>query len=144
MTDNSHSANFDWVTARYNCSPSKEFHHLMTLVKENCMVLNRCLPEEHSYHYKFQNKDSDNFSVERTESPMGKCVVGFALKTDGILVGGSDSKPEWKMKLTLTLNDDGECRFRIDGSGEYMRWQVACRALSPIFFDEPRNPTGSQ
>ena len=41
------------------------------------------------------------------------------------------------MILTLTLNDEGECRFIIDGEGEFLRWQVARRALCRLFFPEP-------
>ena len=36
--------------------------------------------------------------------------------------------------LTLTLNDDGERRYRIDGKGEFVRWQVLRRLLEPLLF----------
>ena len=39
-----------------------------------------------------------------------------------------------KGAITLTLNDDGDCRYRIDGKGEYLCWQVLCRMLEPLFF----------
>ena len=140
MNDNPESHEFDWITARDRCSLPKEFHHLMEFVDENCKARKRCTPDHHPYDYEFLKKDSDNFFVRRTEIPDGLCVVEFSLKNDKILVGGSDSDPPWKVKLTLTLNDSGSCRFKINGHGEYMRWQVAMRALSPLFFDEPRAP----
>ena len=144
MNDNPDSHDFDWVTARDRCDVPKEFHKLMEFVEENYKARKRCLPDNHPYRYDFCKKDSDNFSVERTEGPLDQCVVAFSLKNDGILVGDSSNEPPWKMKLTLTLNDTGACRFKIDGKGEYMRWQVARRALGPLFFDEPRSPTDPQ
>ena len=104
----------------------------MNFIEENCKTRRRCMPDNHPYVYDFCEKDSDNFRVEKTATLFGKHVVEFCLKNDGILVGGSDTDPPWRMKLTLTLNDEGSCRFKIDGKGEYMRWQVARRRLAPF------------
>ena len=48
--------------------------------------------------------------------------------------GTSENEPEKNLELTLALTDEGECRFRIDGEGDYLRWQVARKALEEIFF----------
>ena len=144
MSDNPDSHEFDWVTARDRCSLPKEFHGLKELVEENCKSRNRCAPAHHPYNYNYCEIDSDHFSVQRTDTPNESCVVEFSLKNDRIMVGGSDSNPPWKMKLTLTLNDAGLCRFKVNDDGEYFRWQVVMRALSPLFFDEPRTSTESQ
>ena len=37
-------------------------------------------------------------------------------------------------EITLTLNDNGQCRYRMDGEGEHLRWQIVRRALEPLFF----------
>ena len=64
--------------------------------------------------------------------------VRFALEETGILVADGWNRPQRCMVITLTLNDEGQCRFVIDGEGEYLRWQVARRALYGLFFDGPR------
>ena len=38
--------------------------------------------------------------------------------------------------ITLTLNDKGDCRFKIDGEGCYLRWQVLKHFLEPLFSDK--------
>ena len=135
MRDNPESHDFDWVTARDLCSLPKEFHRLKELVEENYKTRKRCMPPRHPYAYTFCAIDSDNFSVQRTDPPNESCAVQFSLKNDRIIVGGSNSVSHWDMTLTLTLNNAGECRFKIDGDGEYLRWQAAMKALGPLFFE---------
>ena len=130
---------FDWVTARDRCSLRIEFHHLKRLVSESRHTRRRCAPEPHPYEYEFCEDGGDSFSIRRTEKSSGdQRVVEFARRNGCIDVGGSDTDTPWRMKLTLTLNDAGACRFRIDGRGEYLRWQVARRALGNLFFDDAR------
>ena len=47
-----------------------------------------------------------------------------------------------KFVLTLILNDDGKCRFKIDGEGgkEFLVWQVMRRALDGLFFKLATQP----
>lgn len=110
-----------------------EFQALKELVDENCRTRTRETPDGHPYNYRFLEQDEDNFRVIR-KGALDECVVAFALKDNRIIVGGSDVDPPWRMRLTLTLNDAGLCRFKIDDEGEYMRWQVARRALDSLFF----------
>ena len=124
---------FDWVSAQKRCSLNVEFQALKELVSENCRTRVRQTPDGRPYSYTFIDRDEDNFEVKR-ECVLDKCVVAFALKDDRIVVGGSNIDPPWRMGLTLTLNDEGLCRFKIDGEGEYLRWQVARRALASLFF----------
>ena len=47
----------------------------------------------------------------------------------------SRKKGELQFVLDLTLNEDGECRFKVEGEeGEFLRWQVAREALEDILF----------
>ena len=63
--------------------------------------------------------------------------VTFSLRNDHILIVDGWSEPEKRLVLTLTLSDEGECRFLIDGEGDRLRWQVVRRALCPILFQGP-------
>ena len=138
MSNKPDSHNFDWVSARDTCSLPKEFHRLRELVQENCKVRNRCRQDNDPCEYTFRENNSDSFSVKKEEPSLEIVAVGFSLRNNCILIVGSDTEPFWEMKLTLTLSDEGLCRFKLNGGGEYMRWQVARRALGPLFFDEPR------
>ena len=80
---------------------------------------------------------SRRFSVARApiSGVFGKTYeVSFSLRDDHILVIDEWTESTRQIVLTVTLNRDGECRFVIDGEGEYLRWQVARRALCPMFF----------
>ena len=54
----------------------------------------------------------------------------FRLEVGRIMVYDADVP----YAITLTLNDEGECRFLIDGKGCYLRWQVLMRFLEPLFY----------
>ena len=60
-----------------------------------------------------------------------RCVV-FKIEYECIMVTGF--KHNDHLRLTLTLDDDGDCLFKINGEGLYKRWQVIRRALEPLFF----------
>ena len=131
---------FDWVTARHHCSVPNEFARLRSFVENNCATRRECLGVGASVQFSFENGDRDIFSVTRTQ-PEGRYGeahrVKFLLRHDHIAVVDTWRDQTQQMTLTLTLNDDGECRFLIDGEGEYLRWQVARRALCPLFFPDP-------
>ncbi len=53
---------------------------------------------------------------------------------DIIVVTKNASNLADKFHLTLTFTDKGECRLKVDGKGEYLRWQVSRKSLEEIFF----------
>ena len=68
-----------------------------------------------------------------------KCFRGHEDETGAVFTSKNGSievdAAATKFTVSLTLNDDGECRYRIDdGPQEYLRWQVIRRALQPVFF----------
>ena len=77
------------------------------------------------------NKTDDNTFVVSRET---KKHVAFELRCDHIYVNGSGIKDNFK--LTLTLNDKGECWYRVDGGEEeFLRWQIMKKALRDLLFD---------
>ena len=140
MTDDPKNQDFDWVSARHKCSLPHEFVRLKTAVQANCAARQRCLPKDTPVGFRFEDLGTEEFSV--TRHPVGGAVgleyaVTFSLRNDHISVIDCWSDPAHRFSLTVELNDDGECRFVIDGEGEYLRWQVARRALCPMFFQAP-------
>lgn len=136
-------ADFDWVTARAKCSLPNEFEHLRSLVERDTATRKRHLPNDNSMDFQFNEGGPDHFSVMR--APVrnvhgGTYVVTFHHRNDHILI--EDGWGDRRLTLTLTLTDEGECRFVIDRKGEYHRWQVARRALCPNFFQSPGERNG--
>ena len=141
MADNSHSSNYDWVTARERCSLEQEFGLLCKLIEHNCETKKAHLTSHHIVTFGFVELGAHEFSVcrEPKAGAVGKTYkVTFSLRVDHIQIISQWDEENSDIELTLVLNDDGECRFVIDGSGEYLRWQVARRALNSLFFDGPR------
>ena len=54
------------------------------------------------------------------------------MEDDSIIIVKKPGDRSYTVKLTL--NHDGECRYKINGEGEYLRWQVARKVLEPMFF----------
>ena len=54
----------------------------------------------------------------RSESNGG---VYFSLNKNYILTGNPERK------LIVSLNQHGQCRFKVNGEGEFLRWQVAMK-----------------
>ena len=125
---------FNWVKARQDCSLSIEFIALHRTAQRNTEERQKGLGPDHEVRLKFKNIDDHKFMVLRS-GPGSSGYVEFILHRDHITVEKSDlTAVEQSFKLTLTLNDEGECRFKIDGKGEYLRWQVARKGLEEIFF----------
>ena len=135
MNDNPKSPEFDWVTAREKCSLEREFFFLKRLVKQNCETKKGFLRKNHPGRFSFTEESEREFFVSRVSKEEGgdsEYVVLFERRNDHINISSQLEELEWE--ITVELNDKGECCFTIIGEdGEYLRWQIARRALSPIF-----------
>ena len=125
---------FDWVTARHQCSLRFEFEKLKRDLERSTKTRQELAPANRPADVGY-TEDGDLCTLLRGPLPhaIGKTFeVTFAFKGDHILVKSNFGKEP--SKLTITLNDDGKCRFRINGNGEYQRWQVIRRFLEALFF----------
>ena len=140
MSDDPTAHDFDWVTARVECSVPNEFERLRVLVKTNCLKRRSFLKGDTAANLVFSGDNGDDeFSVTRQPAPTthgSSYKVKFSLRQDHILI--VDGWDERCMTLTLTLSDEGQCLFVIDGKGEHLRWQVVRKALHGLFFDGPK------
>lgn len=145
MSDSPKDHDFDWVSARLECCEAEEFKRLRDLIERNCDRRSRSLSGRAKTDVRFVpvKNGAERFFVEavpaRTRDPRPLITVTFELKDCGICVW-SDSQDSAGLPMTLTvrLNESGECRFAIDREGEYLRWQVACRALQSVLFEAVR------
>ena len=111
---------FDWVSARKECSLVPKFAAMKVQAERNAAIAG------------FKAEAAGNcFTVFSGE---GNRSVTFTLEPGCISVCSMPTHLA-KHKITLSLNDDGDCRYQIDGEGEYMCWQVLCRTLEKLFFD---------
>ena len=125
MSPNDHD--FDWVQAQKNCSLAGEYTKLRDHVRA---CVKQCQPAD-GLNYK---DTSVGFSVildlDLPEIPPQE--VEFTMEDDSIVI---NKKPGGRIyTVKLTLNHDGECRYKIDREGEYLRWQVARKVLAHMFF----------
>ena len=128
---------FDWVDALQNCSLEIKFTDLRHSVKKAVETRRKGLknPEDRD-SLEFTCVNDLKFSVVRKTFGSG-CVV-FQLDRGENRARVTKSTLNGQLlesfKLTLTLNDEGECKFKIDGKDEFSLWQVERRALEEALF----------
>lgn len=124
---------FDWVSARAKCAAADMFENLRQLAKTNVDQRN-AFREPHAKGDRFYLRDSSygrRFTVDDSYG-YSRRSVDFHLKPgDVIAVLGLDATQNFN--ATLTLNDKGECKFKVNGD-ELDPWQLLKRALEPLFF----------
>ena len=118
---------FNWVDARHNCSIMVEFEKLRRDVEKATEQHKKLTLDD----ARFEFHDEGEFFVVR-------CLPRHGDETGAVFTrknGSIEVDAATRFAVSLTLNDDGECRYRIgDGPQEYLRWQVIRRALQPVFF----------
>ena len=124
---------FNWVKAHSECVLPLEFERLKDSVKNSIQEI------QETRNFDICEISTREFWVNRTPTrDDSKYGVLFVLRMDepkredhiaviNHLLGTS-------FEITLTLNDNGQCRYRMDGEGEHLRWQIVRRALEPLFF----------
>ncbi len=135
MTDeNKKPPNFDWVTARQQCSLQEVFEALRLGIREDVETRNADLPE---------NPDPDKATLKVIEK--GKTIrvywhdmygqythlfVEFTMTSQNITVKDDDKT---LFEATIGLNDDGDCKVIVFGK-QYDLWQVRRKALEHLLF----------
>ena len=127
---NPNGKNFDWVTARAECSPAEQFHKLRDLAEENVDVQNRQLSSERQPVFKCCSGGRGTFTVFRN-APKGRAVV-FTASEDGISIA-DDGNPDPLCHARLTLDRKGCCKFLV-GEEQLDVWQLLHRALESLLF----------
>ncbi len=124
---------FDWVTARHECSPVRFFERLRLGAEQNTETRNRVEAERQSGMKFGHDNHRGVWSVYR-EGRAG-IAVRFRLDGDTIYVEATEALggPEVNFSGTLTLTNEAKCRLRI-GNEELDEWQVLRKALEPLFF----------
>jgi hypothetical protein len=120
---------FDWVTARADCSISSVFENLKTQVEQDVETMNGLRPPSMNYAFKLVQPSKRLFSVD-TEGSGVLLRVQFKLEADKICVF---SREGLMLQAFATLSNEGKCRVLIEGK-EHTLWQMRKMALEDFFF----------
>ena len=132
---------FNWVESRNECSVSVEFVAMQREVRKNVDDRNDQCPSFKKHNrinlFEYENRiGHQQFCVRRHDAYGGR--VCFQEHENHILIEwiGMNGEPaKAPIKITLTLNNEGECRYRIDmGECECLRWQILRDSLEGLFF----------
>ena len=127
---------FDWVSATEECSLAYHFAKLEATAKYAGDTRQEAHKRRHSESrtiYRFQIEQEGKIFLVCRDDECSGTGVRFTMKDDHILA--EETRERTQSKITLTLNEDGECRYQIDGKEkEYLRWQVLRKTLKDLLF----------
>ena len=131
MTDN--APEFNWVHARAACSAAKMFEQLRAHVVRDVEIRNK-INEGGGYKFDTHSEHAGITvfldSMFHQQNPYR--VVRFLVEDEHIIARYGNDAIIWS--ATLTLNDKGQCRLKIDNK-EYELWQACYMGLEKLFFD---------
>ena len=121
-------SDFDWVTARAGCSALHMFELLKAETAKNVNAI-KAITKANGQEMSLKTFENGNlFGVIRPHR-LGEIGVRFGLYKDEIRVESLGQVLNVAFTATLTLNDEGECRFLVDGQ-TLDRWQALKGAAS--------------
>jgi hypothetical protein len=126
-------AGFNWVGARAECSYGPVFGRLELGCEDDAKARNKVVFGSESQarrrHFSIiENDAKTKFRVCEDSDP--RSAVTFSLREDCIEI----ETPKKTLRITLTLNAQGECRLQVDGEQELTQWQVRKLVLEELFF----------
>jgi hypothetical protein len=123
------TTDFDWVRARAQCSVAEVFQKLKLGAKADVDAANSLRNGE---PVKFSVIEQGNrFTVSRDHQSEPASSVDFTLEKHIIKIEGVTGKIE----AFVTLNDDGECKIKIEMDGEELElWHLRRRCLEGLFW----------
>ena len=107
---------FNWVEVRQDCSEALQFELLRQTVEANVNERQKQLGEDAHRKVTFESGSKTEFRAMRNGTSSGFKGVVFRLREDHVFVQ-HDLSGKHLFNLTVVLNDDGECRFKVDGEG---------------------------
>jgi hypothetical protein len=124
---------FDWVSARANCSAAVIFEKLKKLAIKDIQTMNS-LRARDSLLFRLEDVDGDSSMVIGfNQLNRKRQTVTCALIDDGITIEGPTESR--KIKATITFCNDGICRAKV-ADKELDLWQLRKLALEDLFFNQ--------
>ncbi len=118
---------FDWVTARHQCSMNVIFERFCHDVQKDVQVWERVSAHQGTV---VCDRQVDFLAVVTNGRPDAPKVTCW-LRDQAIDISRNGDASSFT--VTLTLNRDRQCRFVVDGA-EREGWEIRQMALEPLFF----------
>ena len=139
MAPDNASDEFEWVSAKAQCTAALMFERLRVGVKQDVERRNALLRLDDGSRFEFSD-DGETFDVARLEGSRFanhkiSALVRFEHAGPRINVRGEDVD----FTAVLTLDPAGQCRFVV-GEALYAEWEIRRMALELLFFDEVEQP----
>ena len=129
-------SDFDWVTAQYRCSLPIQFTLLQQSVEKSVAVRKQVFGGLSLDRLRFEAISDKAFAVTLSSPRYPKTVAFYLFDNRIDVVKVEQDSRNTMFKVTLELNNEGDCVFQMDGAGEFLRWQVVRKALQGLFFGE--------
>ena len=125
------NSDFDWVKARSECTVDNAFACLRKMVKKD-LGIHQTLNPGPSQGLRYDECDADRFFVEKHQAHR----VIFERKEDQISISrwSYDSKETPLLKLSVGMNEEGNCVLTDKEKGVLLPWQARKIALERTFF----------
>ena len=130
---------FDWVSTRSKCSLEQSFVLLSEIVDSDVKAANAL--KRRDVEFKINSEPTKKLVVIRDQDLGGMhgfINVVFELRADKITVfirKGGEFLPVPMFSFVPSLNEEGECLYRIEGEEAQLKlWQVSRKALEDLFF----------
>jgi hypothetical protein len=110
------SENFDWVTERARCSIATVFAKMHREIIVDVKKRNEALPKGSSHQFEVRDEDA-GFVVSHTIGGSNGFLreVIFSLDEEASAIVAAAYRGEEIFSATLTINNEGKCRLKIDG-----------------------------
>lgn len=128
-------AEFDWVTARAECSLVVTFEKLKLQLRDDVDKREAILRAGPEANYGFKLVlDRKGAAVVMEGNQIHDSVL-FRLTDKAIEV--VDNAGKTRFAATPTLDDEGQCKLSVNGQ-ELELWQFRKKALEALFFNDPQ------
>jgi hypothetical protein len=124
----------DWVKVRSACSVAQVFSELYLGAESDVKAMNltpSATPEHLGSPFAVHSNSTGNVFVVFQTGNTNR-TVKFTLGPDRIAVTNQNGQ----FTVTLTLNNEGRCKLRMNGGEELEQWQVRRMMLEGLFFGD--------
>jgi hypothetical protein len=129
---------FEWVSAKAQCTAAVMFERLRAGVKQDVERRNALANLDDGLRFEFSD-EGEAFDVARLEGSRftdGKVSALVRFERAGPRIHIRSEDVDVDVTAILTLDPAGQCRFVV-GEALYAEWEVRRMALELLFFDEP-------
>jgi len=127
-----HNESFNWVEERSKCSLAKVFQQLRAEIQSDVEDRNSIRGETPYYEFSVISAKPQEFTVFLSGNAVNQHVVAFGTVGNEIVAVGNGNQEI--SRVSLTLNNDGQCRLKTPKGEELEFWQFRRLALEKLFF----------